>query len=231
MATYQRLSAALAPFGLVLRGGVQVADLDPDSIEYPGDAIETIVLVGNVGSSIWPHFSATMTPHDHPLDIWSKDAIDRVAAQFDGQATYPSDGPPYFPFQRWAMRAEPVYPSPVGVLIHPDYGLWHAYRGAIFFKEGFDIPERGGQANPCLTCADKPCLAACPVKAFSDKGYSPGACFDHLCSDEGKAHCLDRGCQTRFPCPIGQDYRYEQDHAAFHIRAFYDARIRERNNQ
>ena len=29
------------------------------------------------------------------------------------------------------MRAEGLKPSPLGVLVHPDFGLWHGYRGAI----------------------------------------------------------------------------------------------------
>ena len=49
-----------------------------------------------------------------------------------GTAWFPSEKP-WQPFQQWAMRAEGLKASPLGVLIHPDYGLWHGYRGAIGF--------------------------------------------------------------------------------------------------
>ena len=30
--------------------------------------------------------------------------------------------------------------SPLGILIHPDWGLWHSYRGALAFRERLDLP-------------------------------------------------------------------------------------------
>ena len=47
---------------------------------------------------------------------------------------YPFGGPPLLPFQRWAARAEPISPSPLGLFIHPRFGLWHSYRGALAFS-------------------------------------------------------------------------------------------------
>ena len=46
-----------------------------------------------------------------------------------GGALFPFSCPPFLPFLRWAERAEVVFPSPSGPLIHPVYGLWHTYRG------------------------------------------------------------------------------------------------------
>ena len=59
-------------------------------------------------------------------------SIGAVAATFGARAVSPSDRP-YLPFQQWAMRAEGLKPSPLGILMHPRYGLWHAYRGALLF--------------------------------------------------------------------------------------------------
>src|SRR5271166_4757675 len=79
-------------------------------------------------------------------------------------------GPPHFPFQQWVRRAEPVHPSPLGLLIHPIYGLWHSYRGALAFPEALDVPALEVAPSPCDSCAEKPCLGACPVGAFSLDG-------------------------------------------------------------
>ena len=53
---------------------------------------------------------------------------------------------------RWAQRAEPLHPSPLGVLIHPVHGLWHAYRGALAFAEPIELPPRADLPSPCASC-------------------------------------------------------------------------------
>ena len=58
-----------------------------------------------------------------PLDRWSRRVVDALAAALGARALYPFDGPPHWPFQRWARRAEAVHVSPLGLLIHPDYGF------------------------------------------------------------------------------------------------------------
>ena len=139
--------------------------------------------------------------------------------RFGASALYPFDGPPYWPFQRWAMRAEPVRPSPLGILIHPRHGLWHAYRAALAFAEEIPLPPREDAPDLCGECADKPCLAACPVGAFGAAGYDVGACLEHLRSAAGR-DCMTAGCRARRACPVGQQHAYPPAQAAFHMAAF-----------
>src|SRR5262249_42217658 len=70
-----------------------------------------------------------------PLDRWSRRVVGGLAAELGAAALYPFGGPPWLPFQRWAKKAEPLHSSPLSVLIHPDWGLWHSYRGALVFAE------------------------------------------------------------------------------------------------
>jgi hypothetical protein len=123
------------------------------------------------------------------------------------------------PFQRWAMRAEAVHPSPIGMLIHPLFGLWHAYRAALAWPEGLDLPARPALASPCETCAEKPCLSTCPVGAFSRRGYDVPSCVRHLDTPAG-ADCMGEGCRARRACPVGRDYRYAPVQAEFHMLPF-----------
>ena len=109
------------------------------------------------------------------------------------------------------------------VSCHPEYGTWHAYRGALAFGEKLELPEAPAFANPCKSCAEKPCLSACPVKAFDGKGYDVAACADHVRSPDGRA-CLEMGCLARHACPVGREYAYLPDHAKFHMDAFIKAR-------
>lgn len=220
--TYQDIADAFAGTGLVPRGGFSVAaDAEP-VVGSGGQRIAAIVLIGNVGGAMWPHFAAGRRAEDNPLDGWTKRVVGPVALQLGAEAAYPSDRP-YRPFQRWARRAEPVHPSPVGILIHPDYGLWHAYRAALLFEAPVTVPEVAGRESPCASCPDKPCLGGCPVGAFSAAGFDDRVCASHLRSGAEPA-CLSLGCRARDACPVARQWRYGDAQIAFHMAAFFRAR-------
>ena len=109
------------------------------------------------------------------------------------------------------------------MLIHPDYGLWHAYRGALALAERLALPLRDSRPGPCESCAHKPCLAACPVGAFTAAGYDVAACAEHISVAAG-AHCMERSCRARRACPIGLDLAYGPAHGRFHMAAFLKSR-------
>lgn len=211
------LADMLAPYGLLLRGGLRLEEPEVQALNA-----STLFLVGHAGSSIWPHFvewrKSQSLNLQNPLDTWSKQAIGAVAASLGGRAVFPSDKP-YLPFQKWAMRAEGLRPSPLGILIHPKYGLWHAYRGAVVFDEEILIQEPQVQIHACDLCLGKPCLSACPVGAFSGEEYHVGACWSHLATEVGK-DCMNGGCKSRLACPVGHEYAYVREQMRFHMDAF-----------
>ena len=156
---------------------------------------------------------------DHPLDRWSRRVIKALARELGGKALFPFDGPPFLPFQRWAQQAESVYSSPIGLLIHPYYGLWHSYRGAIGLCEALVVPEPVAVPSPCESCAGRWCLKACPVGAFSDASYDVAACAGYLKSAAG-ADCMATGCQARRACPVGAEHAYGPNRRSFFMAAF-----------
>jgi ferredoxin len=181
-------------------------------------------LVGNVGSSVWPSFSehALAAVELHPLDRWSAEVVGAAGAELGAEACFPFGGPPYLPFQRWARKADTVFPSPIGPLIHPEYGLWHAYRGALLFAERLQFAERRARAHPCDDCAEKPCLSTCPVDAFKTGAYDVPACTRHIDAAVGRS-CIEEGCLARRACPVGQEHLYDAAQAEFHMTAFLRA--------
>jgi hypothetical protein len=215
---YEDIAAALADYGLLPRGAFHAGAEDGAP-----DGVGTILLVGNAGPGMWQAFAATKPGGADPLDTWSKSVLGDIARRFDATPLFPSDGPPYLPFQRWAMKAEPVSPSPLGILIHPDYGLWHGYRGALAFADMLPLPRRDERPSPCNSCTDRPCLSTCPVAAFGEAGYDVPACANHLRERAGE-DCMALGCRARRACPVDRDYIYQPEQASFHMAAFLQAR-------
>ena len=226
--SFDAIVAAIEAEGLACRGAFHVAAADAVPPFGDGSRAAILVLVGNAGPGMWSAFAASEEASDgapNALDRWSRRIVWYLAQRLGGAAHFPFGGPPWLPFIRWAQRAGPVYPSPIGPLVHPDHGLWHAYRGAIAFRQHFDIPPRDDRPSPCETCADRPCLSACPVDAFSENGYDVDGCVAHIASAAG-VRCLGAGCLARHACPIGRDGAYGAPQAAFHMRAFVSARRR-----
>jgi hypothetical protein len=215
---------AIGRIGLVPRGALLLRN-DERSGALAG--IRTIVLIGMAGRKGGDAFAISPEAGDgrkDPLDRFSRRVVGALADKLGAAALYPFGGPPHLPFQQWARRAEPVHPSPVGVLIHPIYGLWHSYRGALGFAQALDVPALPRSMSPCDSCRARPCLGACPVGAFSLKGYDVAACAAHLKGAAGE-NCMSRGCLARRACPVGADHADAPEQAAFTMRAFLRARL------
>jgi hypothetical protein len=215
------LAAALAPLGMRLRGGLHPTAEDAVPEIGPGRSSRTLLLVGNVGPAMYDPFFAAKESRDpvNPLDSWTRRVIEPIAAQFGTSALFPFGGPPWHPFQRWAKRAEGLQSSPLGILIHPEFGLWHAYRAALLFDRAISLPAMNPAPHPCDQCAAKPCLSTCPVGAITPVGYAVETCARHVASPEGTA-CRTHGCLARRACPIGREHVYPAAAMEFHMAAF-----------
>lgn len=219
------LEQALKPHGMILRGGFQ---LEPDAAGdvpecAPGKPTRSLVLVGNAGPEMYRHFFAAAKSEKHPLDTWTRERLEPIAARFGARAVFPFGGPPWFPFQRWAMRAEGLKSSPLGVLIHPEFGLWHAYRAAFLFDAPVDYAVARSLPFACESCRDKPCLSACPAGAITERGYDVVACATHVAGLAGST-CREQGCLARRACPVGTAFTYPAKAMEFHMAAFLDGR-------
>jgi hypothetical protein len=213
---------ALARHGLIVRGGFNFVEGEDAPVSPSGASAKSLLLVGQAGAAPWPHFQHWLERQPeaiaNPLDTWSREVIGAVAQEFGARAVSPSDRP-YLPFQQWAMRAEGLRPSPLGILMHPRYGLWHAYRGALLFEDEISLPEAHAAIHLCDTCVDKPCLKSCPVDAYSGQGFAHEACLGHVRGPHGEP-CRSGGCLDRNACPYGTGYRYPPEAQAFHMTAF-----------
>jgi hypothetical protein len=224
-----RINRLLQPFGLVLLGFLPVTDADGMADLDDGAPVLGLLLIGNGGSSLWPEFSRSAEFADgraNPLDRWSMRVGKELAATLGGRAIFPFEGPPFPPFLSWAARTGAAVSSRLSLFMHRSFGLWHAYRFALAVPES---PGRlpGGIAfeSPCLKCRDQPCLAACPVNAFSSPSYRSDLCLDYLAHEQQSA-CRQLGCASRRACPVGKAFTYLPGQAEFHMDAFVKSRFR-----
>lgn len=199
----------LAPYGLLPFGWFR----DQDRIAG--------LLIGNIGSSLWFSFQTSEEFNDgqkNSLDRWTQSILQPVAHELKADVRLPF-GEKIWPFQQWAGKATGMKQSPIGLFIHPEYGLWTAFRGAFMFDADIQFNQKLVEWHPCDRCAEKPCLTTCPIGAFTSQGYDYLSCKSHVRSDAGHA-CKSGSCLARKSCPIGTDFAYEQDHQFFHMAAY-----------
>lgn len=215
MGTAPDLIAALRAEGLAILG---TCAPDPGFCP-PGTTC--LALIGPLGGGDWwPRLKASPEWRDRapdPVDRWSKRTLGALASRFGAVALFPSDGPPWPPFFGWALQSDRMWQSPVGMLVHPEAGLWVSFRGALALP--FAVPLAAAE-NPCPACPEQPCRGACPVGALSPTAYDTAACHAHL-DTPGGADCLTRGCAARGACPLSQSHARLAEQSAYHMSQFH----------
>lgn len=231
-----RIDDYLRVYALIRRGA---------SFRPSQDSSHWSLLIGSAGNDFFDIFEGSdeyhdfcREPHAHanPLDRWSTRIISGLCDDLKNfvnsdehnllYAVYPFNKNPSYPFQHWALLAEKVFYSPLGLLIHPRYGLWHAYRGALFFDSNHiaqphESAQQSDSHSPCDDCRDKPCLHACPVHAFTHAGYDTQKCTQHLANPTN--NCFATACLARRACPIAKNYAYKKQLSEFLLQRFYQS--------
>ncbi|NJN06087.1 MAG: ferredoxin [Rhodobacteraceae bacterium] len=211
----ERIEAAMRARGLALLGGFH-----PEHGDDAPEGCRTLLLLGPDEPGFWPEFTDSAEWRDgqpDPMDRWSRRVIDDLAAGLGARALYPFAGPPFLPFFRWAERTGRIHASPIRLLVHDRAGLFVSFRGALAFDRRISLPET--PPSPCVTCASKPCLSACPVAAFDGKTYDVTTCRNYLDSDVG-ADCMRKGCKARRACPVSAAYPRLEPQSAYHMAVF-----------
>jgi hypothetical protein len=212
--------------GLRFAGVLGANDVKPSGLPVETRAL---VLLGSFAGTFWDAFEAWSLQHQadttaHPLDDFTRELVAPLVEALGAHAVYPSDGPPFWPFQSWAARVERVFPSPLKILIHPEFGLWHAYRAALLFDSLDGLPDVGvapAALSSCLGCSGQPCLTACPVDAYDQDVFNAHACADFVTHRGSRG---TDGCAARRACPVGVDNQYSKAQQQFHLRSFLRAR-------
>jgi hypothetical protein len=235
-----RLREHLAPHGLNLVGTTTVESYDavaPSRWALGPQAPEarTVVVIGNGGTAFWEAFRSRREAGDpaasrgpNPLDDFTRsvvrEAVDAAGVDPKARLVFPFElRPVLLSFVHLAERAGLGRTSLLGVLVHPEFGPWMALRAALLLPFVLDAPRPADGFDPCPTCIERPCIAACPGGAIGPAGWDVPGCAAHRLSGHGDG--CDAGCHARIACVIGPAHRYPPDALAFH-QAYAGAAMR-----
>lgn len=213
---YRAIETRARGVGLDIFGGFH-----PRPGDGAPDGTGTLLLLGPHEPGFWDRVTAAPEFHDgapDPMDRWSTRVITKLATETGAVAVFPFGGPPYQPFIAWAHRSGRAWASPVTLLVHDVAGLMVSYRGALALPKRITLPAP--QNSPCETCADKPCMAACPVNALADGSYDVPECHNYLTLNPGNS-CLSKGCAVRRACPVSQSYDRRDAQSSYHMSYFH----------
>lgn len=177
-----------------------------------------IILIGHGGKALWSALSMKAGRETDPIDRHSREAAVRFAEQVlvpsQYQLIYPGQEP--VALQQMGALAGWHNPSPLGLGINPDWGLWYAYRAALLTDA--PLPEIAEpQANsPCHHCEERSCLSACPAQALAvGEPIDMARCGCYRLAPDSA--CADR-CLARIECPVAPEHRYTLEQIQYHYR-------------
>jgi hypothetical protein len=184
------------------------------------DAERYLILLGNGGPNFWRALQAqAQADSNDPVDTFSRALAVRFVEQYlqaNARVLYPDEQS--LPLQQLGALAGWHHPSPLGVGIHADYGLWFAYRAAVLtdapLKPTVWPQTESANKSPCDRCATKPCLSACPGQALN--ASNPLDLTRCLAWRKTPDSSCATTCLARLACPVGAEQRYDQAQIRYH---------------
>jgi hypothetical protein len=176
---------------LLAEGGVNlVASVEADAWDAAGPppgfaagellpGARALIVAGSAGGALWARFTAwlaeapraRLADEAHPLDRYVAMVLDRADALLAAEGVRARRFEPTFlfqpriDFQRVVRLARLGCASPIGMVVHPEYGPWWAARGAWLVDRAIPATAPAStEGRPCAGCA-APCRAAIPAGA------------------------------------------------------------------
>ncbi|THF59328.1 hypothetical protein [Pseudothauera rhizosphaerae] len=187
----------------------------------PAHDARQLILIGNAGRALWASVKAAGIASDDPIDDFSVCAVVRwFAEQLPGHRytlLYPGDKP--VGLQALGRLAGWHHATPFMVGILPQWGSWFGYRVALLADTELPVTAPLQVESPCLSCAARPCVAACPAQAMAGGAFALDKCLAWRRLPD--LSCRGR-CLARDACPVGREHRYDEDH----MRHTYEQSLR-----
>lgn len=175
-----------------------------------------LVLLGSSGSRVWNQLQAEWMERANPFDEYAIAVVDQyIEEHLDGAPShlfYP--GTTRVSLMGLGEMAGWSHSSPLGLGIHAVYGLWFAYRAAFVTSADLTPTPPYRSQHPCESCADKPCVSACPVNAVKvEETFDISGCYNFRVSENSP--CVAQ-CFARLACPVGAEHQYPPEQIQHH---------------
>lgn len=221
---FQQGTGFLAKQGINLHAVLDCARL-PESVTaslqstpLPLSDYARLVLLGSAGKALWPALTGFGFYTDDPIDYFACKMTELFVRDYlddtDYLLLYPGDY--LIPLQQLGALAGWHQPSPLGIGIHDDYGLWFAYRVAFLTKLELplsELPLNTGP-SPCASCEDKPCISRCPAAAVKPaENLDIPACMSFRLQPDSDCQLQ---CLARLACPLASEHRYGDEQIGYH---------------
>ena len=185
----------------------------------------SVILIGFAGRSFWVVLQRFLSENPEFRDTREDRIDDYTLLQFksaskildDEKVNYWMAFPfgssgPTLDFSKLGELGGVGVKSLMGILIHPEYGLWVSLRGAIITDLEFSqYDEPLPSFNPCPHC-HKPCISVCPASTVSENGWDYNACMKFRISTD----TCRNNCASRRACPYGNEHQYSEEQLSHH---------------
>ncbi len=157
---------ALKDSGLNIFLSIKVCDLPEDIFPFSDEQkTKTLCLIGNGGKSLWENLPHPIDVKTNPIDFFTQNKMQEFAKNSlndEIEILYPNDSYT-MPLQKIGRAMNLCTQSPIGIDIHPEFGLWFAFRGIFLTSEEMPIFKMEKSPAPCDSCSKKTCLNSSDV--------------------------------------------------------------------
>lgn len=179
------------------------------------------IVFANGGRYLWDGFVEDIHKHPHHLQEYEHPFDEYVHRIIQSADPFPTQDrrwircaaneAEFLDFRTLAYKANMGTPSLMGMLIHPEYGLWIGMRAVLLTT--IDIPiNTTPMISPCSSCLEKNCISACPAHAVSSKGWNLQRCAQY---HHETTTCADT-CTSRLSCPVGAQHQHSPLQHRYH---------------
>ncbi len=220
------LTRTLAAAGLNAAGVADAARWDtlvgpPRKTEALLAGTQAILVFGSGGGGLWEALLADLRRHPehlageaHPLDAFVRRTVaaaDPLLGDVPRRWFFAAaDAELHLDFRALADLAGLGGKSRMGLLLHPEFGLWLGLRAACFLAAPVPFSP-AAHAEPCAGCP-APCVAACPGSAFVNGQWS----VDRCSAFHAESTACEASCSARSACPKAPEHRYGPDELQYH---------------
>lgn len=178
--------------GLNIFLSVKVSDLPPDLFSFTSEQkTKTLCLVGHGGKALWEELPHPIEVALHPFDQYTTKHIKLFAKEYlndDYEILFPNDAYT-LPLQKIGRFLNLCTPSPIGLDMSHEFGLWFAFRGVFLTNKEVSTERFQTPPSVCTTCVDRPCLKISDISL------------------------------ARLSCPEKNEHQYRQEQLEFHHSA------------